>query len=191
MAAREQPERRLSHCFSAEPAMNSSKRVGLLLAVTFLSCGSAACQAQSNVEFGSPTELRTDSGRLSFGTIISADVVSWSAPDAQDLLIARLWDGVYLYPSNDLQTIGEPVRLCDQLGHVVLMVEPVDWDGDGREEAIGTDPDLCGQKTDCRLISRSSIQSIDWRSIRNLCGRRTLTTPGRLFTVRRIRRDPI
>ncbi|MBL8852170.1 MAG: hypothetical protein JNG89_21030 [Planctomycetaceae bacterium] len=76
---------------------------------------------------------------MSFGTIVSADVVSWSAPDAQDLLIARLWDGVYLYPSNDLETIGEPIRLCDQLGHAVLMVEPVDWDGDGQQEAIGTD----------------------------------------------------
>ena len=97
------------------------------------------CWAQSKIDFGPLTELRTDEGRLSFGTIVSADVVSWSAPNAQDLLIARLWDGVYLYPSKDLQTIGEPIRLCDQLGHVVLMVEPVDWDGDGREEAIGTD----------------------------------------------------
>ena len=33
---------------------------------------------------------------MSFGTIVSAAVVAWSAPDAQDLLIARLWDGVYL-----------------------------------------------------------------------------------------------
>lgn len=94
------------------------------------------CLAQPQVEFGPLTELRTDEGRLSFGTIVSADVVSWSAPDAQDLLIARLWDGVYLYPSQDLQTIGEPIRLCDQLGHVVLMIEPVDWDGDGQWEYI-------------------------------------------------------
>ena len=97
------------------------------------------CAAQTKFEFGPLTELRTDEGRLSFGTIVSADVVSWSSPNAQDLLIARLWDGVYLYPSKDLQTIGEPIRLCDQLGHTVLMVEPVDWDGDGRQEVIGTD----------------------------------------------------
>ena len=119
--------------------MNSLNRLLRLLAIVACLGDIAVCQAQSNVEFGSLTELRTDSGRLSFGTIVSADVVSWSAPDAQDLLIARLWDGVYLYPSKDLQTIGEPIRLCDQLGHVVLMIEPVDWDGDGREEAIGTD----------------------------------------------------
>ena len=119
--------------------MNSLRCVLRLLAILAYLAEIAVCHAQSNVEFGALTELRTDSGRLSLGTIVSADVVSWSAPDAQDLLIARLWDGVYLYPSKDLQTIGEPIRLCDQLGHVVLMVEPVDWDGDGREEAIGTD----------------------------------------------------
>jgi len=38
----------------------------------------------------------SNQGVVSFGTIVSADVVAWSAPDAQDLLIARLWDGVYL-----------------------------------------------------------------------------------------------
>ncbi len=108
-----------------------------LVAVVFSNCSWSF--AQPEFEFGPLTELRTNEGRMSFGTIVSVDVVSWSAPNAQDLLIARLWDGVYLYPSRDLQTIGEPIRLCDQLGHVVLMVEPVDWDGDGRQEAIGTD----------------------------------------------------
>lgn len=94
---------------------------------------------QTEITTGPLTNLRTDRGPMSFGTVVSADVVSWSAPDAKDLLIGRLWDGVYLYPSRDLETIGEPIRLCDQLGHAVLMVEPVDWDGDGRQEAIGTD----------------------------------------------------
>jgi hypothetical protein len=95
--------------------------------------------AQTEFAFGPLKNLRTDRGPMSFGTVVSADVVSWSASDAQDLLIARLWDGVYLYPSDDLETIGEPIRLCDQLGHAVLMVEPVDWNGDGLQEAIGTD----------------------------------------------------
>ena len=129
----------------------------------------AACLAQSKVEFGPLTELRTDAGRLSFGTIVSADVVAWSAPDAQDLLIARLWDGVYLYPSKELQNIGEPIRLCDQLGHIVLMVEPVDWDGDGLEEAIGTDRQgnisclrRVGKFPDLRLeIAQKPLQSTD------------------------------
>jgi len=67
----------------------------MIAIATIIHC-SAVCPAQSKVEFGPLTELRTNEGRMSFGTIISADVVAWSAPDAQDLLIARLWDGVYL-----------------------------------------------------------------------------------------------
>ena len=89
--------------------------------------------------FGPLTDLLTDDGPTSFGLILSADVVSWSAPDARDLLITRCWHGALLYPSKDLRTFGKPVQLCDQLGHVILMVEPADWDGDGRQEAIGTD----------------------------------------------------
>ncbi|MSR60813.1 MAG: hypothetical protein EXS05_24760 [Planctomycetaceae bacterium] len=112
--------------------------VGLLV-VTAIINGRGLCLAQPKVEFGSLTELRTDEGRISFGTIVSADVVAWSAPDAQDLLIARCWEGVFLYPSKDLQKFGEPIRLCDSLRHVILMIEPLDWDGDGRQEAMGTD----------------------------------------------------
>lgn len=125
--------------------------------------------AQQQFEFGPLLDLRTDAGRMSFGTIVSADVVSWSAPDAQDLLIARLWDGVYLYPSKDLQTIGDPIRLCDQLGHAVLMVETVDWDGDGVQEAVGTDRQgkiLClkrvGEFPDLRLEpAQDPLQTAD------------------------------
>lgn len=119
--------------------MEYRRRLNIPLLAVVLFLPSKFCHAQPKIEFGPLTDLRTADGRMSFGTIVSADVVSWSAPDAKDLLIARLWDGVYLYPSRDLVTIGEPIRLCDQLGHVVLMIEPVDWDGDGREEAIGTD----------------------------------------------------
>ncbi|MFN0052271.1 MAG: hypothetical protein ACKV0T_08765 [Planctomycetales bacterium] len=139
----------------------------MVIAAIMDCCG--ASFAQPRLEFGPLTELRTDDGRLSFGTIVSADVVSWSAPDAQDLLIARLWDGVYLYPSKDLQTIGEPIRLCDQLGHVVLMIEPVDWDGDGLEEAIGTDRQgnisclkRVGEFPDLRLeVAQTPLQTAD------------------------------
>ena len=46
--------------------------------------------------FGPLTDLLTDDGPMSFGMVVSADVVSWSTPDAQDLLIARCWQGVFL-----------------------------------------------------------------------------------------------
>ncbi|MFN8708316.1 MAG: hypothetical protein ACK50J_16690, partial [Planctomyces sp.] len=124
--------------------LNSGRFVYRVLAlsivlVLFVFVPASPCLAQLRIEFGPLTELLTDEGRMSFGTIVSVDVVSWSAPDARDLLIGRLWDGVYLYPSKDLVTIDAPIRLCDQLGHVVLMVEPFDWDGDGVEDAVGSD----------------------------------------------------
>ncbi|MDA0835611.1 MAG: hypothetical protein O3A29_20240 [Planctomycetota bacterium] len=97
------------------------------------------CAAQTAFEFGPLTDLLTDEGRMSFGTVVSADVVSWSAPEAKDLLIARLWVGAFLYPSNDLKSFDEPIRLCDQFGHAVLMVEPIDANGDGQPEVIGAD----------------------------------------------------
>jgi hypothetical protein len=111
----------------------------VLLAVFAVLVTGQVTPAQTEFTFGPLADLRTDRGPMSFGTVVSADVVSWSAPDAMDLLIGRLWDGIYLYPSKDLQTLGEPIKLCNQLGHAVLMVEPCDWDGDGKQEAIGTD----------------------------------------------------
>lgn len=125
--------------------------------------------AQTEFTFGPLADLRTDRGPMSFGTVVSADVVSWSAPDAMDLLIGRLWDGVYLYPSKDLQTLGEPIKLCDQLGHAVLMVEPCDWDGDGQQEAIGTDREgkilalkLVGKYPDLKLAAaQDPLRTVD------------------------------
>ncbi len=117
--------------------------VTTLLSLACLSSAASATgeggSAAAEFSFGPPTDLLTDDGPMSFGLIVSADVVSWSAPDAQDLLVARCWEGVFLYPSKDLRNFGEPIQLCDQLGHAILMVEPFDWDGDGRQEAIGTD----------------------------------------------------
>jgi hypothetical protein len=49
--------------------------------------------AQTEFAFGPLQHLLTNRGPMSFGTVVSADVVSWSRSDAQDLLIARLWDG--------------------------------------------------------------------------------------------------
>lgn len=114
-------------------------RWSVLALIIELGARVASCSAQPTFEFGPLHDLRADEGRQSFGTIVSLDVVSWSAPDARDLLIGRLWDGVYLYPSKDLETIGEPIKLCDQLGHVVLMVEPLPLADDGTQWVIGAD----------------------------------------------------
>ncbi|MEX0643576.1 MAG: hypothetical protein WD468_12800 [Pirellulales bacterium] len=72
--------------------------------------------------YGKPQTILTDEGPISFGMILSVEVVSWSAPDAKDLLISRCWDGIYLYPSRDLQEFGAPIRLCDTLRRGIIMV---------------------------------------------------------------------
>lgn len=63
---------------SKEP--RDMRRLTGLMVITALMTCSGICFAQPKVDFGPLTELRTDVGRLSFGTIVSADVVSWSAP---------------------------------------------------------------------------------------------------------------
>jgi hypothetical protein len=149
---------------------NIQQTIGACLIALTLSI---PCTAQTKFEFGPLTDLLTDEGRMSFGTIVSADVVAWSAPDAQDLLIARLWDGVYLYPSKDLKTIGDPIRLCDQLGHVALMVEPLGANGEGVQQVIGTDRQgkiflmkLVGDFPDLRRPCR-------WRALREAASKYT------------------
>ena len=73
--------------------MNSLSRVLRLLVILTCFGDIDFCPAQSKVESGSPTELRTDSGRRS-------DVVSWSASDAPDLMLAKYTPVVFPQPEN-------------------------------------------------------------------------------------------
>ena len=84
-------------------------------------------------------DILTDQGPMSFGLVLSVDVVSWSAPGAKDLLVSRCWEGVFLYPSMDLESFGDPIKLCDPFEHSCLAVEPADWNDDGIDEVIGAD----------------------------------------------------
>ena len=97
------------------------------------------CIAQPTVTYGPATHLLTDDGPISFGLIVSVDVVSWSSPTAQDLLVTACGFGTRLYPSTDLKTFGDPIQLCGSMGHTIPMTEAVDVDDDGQQEVIGTD----------------------------------------------------
>jgi hypothetical protein len=121
------------------------RRLTRVIALGLAGCASLArltppaAAAAVAVTYDAPVTIRADEGPLSFGTVLSLDVVSWSAPSARDLLISRLWDGVYLYPSQDLQGFGVPVKLCDSLGQEAFSVVPLDWNGDGIQEAFGVE----------------------------------------------------
>jgi hypothetical protein len=90
----------------------------------------AGAQGLPTVQFryGEPHTILTDEGPISFGMIVSVEVVSWSAPDAMDLLISRCWDGIYLYPSKDLKEIGVPIHVCTmrELGPGIHMARTAD-----------------------------------------------------------------
>ncbi|MEX0643575.1 MAG: hypothetical protein WD468_12795, partial [Pirellulales bacterium] len=111
----------------------------LIVAKEATSAATSQTSAPVRISYGEPQTILTDEGPISFGMILSVEVVSWSAPDAQDLLISRCWDGVYLYPSKDLKEIGPPVKLCDMLGHGIYMVRTADGFPDQPSTIIGAD----------------------------------------------------
>lgn len=114
-------------------------RASLLLVLLVLAYAALRGKAAPVVTYGEPQEILTDHGRQSFGNVLSVDVVAWSAPDAQDLLVGRCWQGLFLYPSRDLQHFGPPLQLCDMVGHNLLLGEPAEWAGKGKPGVIGSD----------------------------------------------------
>jgi hypothetical protein len=96
--------------------------------------------SMTQFDVGDPVRLRWDEGPVSFGLILSGAVVSWSAPEARDLLIGRCWEGIFLYPTQrfaDADFTEEPIRVFDKgLGDVYAV--PVDLSGDGVEDILAT-----------------------------------------------------
>ncbi len=90
---------------------------------------------------GSVTDLKWDNGPVSFGLLMDLGLVSMSGPSSQDLLISRIWNGLFLYPMKqfDEKLLREsPFQVC-KTG--VLMFQPVDWNKDGKPDLIGSDRD--------------------------------------------------
>lgn len=93
------------------------------------------------VQFGEQIPIRTERGPISFGLVVSGALVNWSDKQAKDLLLGRIWSGIYLYPTGQLQD-GElenaPKQVCK---HTVAptMGIPVDWNRDGEDDLIVSD----------------------------------------------------
>lgn len=92
-------------------------------------------------ELGKHTVLRSDSGPVAFGLVISGNRVSWSGHAANDLLVGRCWQGLTLYP--DLKVAheaysSEPVKLRPDIGMepYVALLHPVS--GGGRDLLLGS-----------------------------------------------------
>ncbi|MFH1009406.1 MAG: hypothetical protein V1800_18165 [Candidatus Latescibacterota bacterium] len=92
----------------------------------------------TQLKCGDPIPLRNTHGPISFGGVMHQQVVSWSAPDAMDLLVSQAWEGIYLYPSANLdaEELNRPrVKVCDPFAHAAHGF-PVDWNRDAKEELI-------------------------------------------------------
>ncbi len=98
----------------------------------------------SNMSYiiGDKEYLRNSEGDISFGWVLSGSIVSWSEPDAKDLLISRCWQGMYLYPTRNLQDIEfekDADHMTGTFGCVCLIHCPIDWNRDGMEDIIAAD----------------------------------------------------
>ena len=87
---------------------------------------------------GDPIPLRSTYGRISFGGTMHHQIVSWSAPNALDILTSQAWRGIYLYPSMDLspeELVRDPIKVCDPFA-TAAHAFAVDWNHDGADELI-------------------------------------------------------
>ena len=106
-----------------------------LLAAEEAKSPSAAAEPAS---LGQPVTLRWEHGPISFGSVLNGKIVSWSSPGAKDLLITRCWQGVYVYPSENLseEELGRgPVRVSGSPAPQTFGF-PVDWNKDGVEDIV-------------------------------------------------------
>ncbi|MDF2722125.1 MAG: hypothetical protein K0Q59_1800 [Paenibacillus sp.] len=93
------------------------------------------------MKFGEPIPIKTEYGPIAFGLAVAGSMVSWSSKQAKDLLISRIWSGIFLYPTARLQDseIDIPPKLVCKNKFVPTMGMPVDWNRDGEDDLIVSD----------------------------------------------------
>lgn len=93
------------------------------------------------MQFGEQIPIKTEYGPVAFGLVMTGSIVSWSAERAKDLLISRIWSGIYLYPTDRLQDneLDVPPKLVCKNKFVPTMGIPVDWNRDGEDDLIVSD----------------------------------------------------
>jgi hypothetical protein len=102
---------------------------------------------------GPATTLKWDHGPVSLGMVMSLDMAPAPGKPSQDLLISRIWDGIYSYPSQGAFSGESLLKQPYFMGSAgILLFQPVDWDKDGITDLIAADRDgflylLPGNKT--------------------------------------------
>jgi hypothetical protein len=93
------------------------------------------------MQFGEQIPIKTEYGPVAFGLVMTGSIVNWSAEKANDLLISRIWSGIYLYPTDRLQDSeldASPKLVCKNK-FVPTMGIPADWNKDGEDDLIVSD----------------------------------------------------
>ena len=98
-------------------------------------------ESEFDFNTGPPLGLKWDHGPVSIGMVMDIGFISGSAIDSSDLLISRIWSGLFRYRMAEFDEklfMQTPDKLCDAF---VLMFHPTEWTGDGISDLIAADRD--------------------------------------------------
>lgn len=113
----------------------------LVLSIRTFNLTAQSSISESKLQFksGPATELKWDYGPVSLGMVMGMGLVPLSEKGSQDLLISRIWQGLYVYPSgsfSEKDLLKQPY-MVGKAG--ILLFQPVDWDNDGIVDLIAAD----------------------------------------------------
>jgi len=120
--------------------------LNILLNSIFLVIHSLPVNPVSNADstlwkLGPVRELKWDNGPVSLGLVMDMSLVAISGKTSQDLLISRIWQGLYNYPAEFFsdKSLSQKSLFMGKAG--VLMFQPVDWNNDDIPDLIAADRD--------------------------------------------------
>ncbi len=97
---------------------------------------STSDQPKVYFKLGPVKELRWDYGPVSLGLVM--DMAPVSDKNSQDLMISRIWQGVYSYPSQGSFSKESLLKQPHFMGEAgILLFQPTDWNKDGIVDLIG------------------------------------------------------
>lgn len=94
------------------------------------------------IGLGEKRLLKSDYGPVAFGLVVSASLVSWSGKNTYDLLLYRLGNGYFLYPSenlDDVELAANPIKVSPPVKEFLpyeVVAMAADWNKDGFDDLI-------------------------------------------------------
>ena len=123
---------------------------------------------------GPATALKWDHGPVSLGMVMDMDMTPGPGKSSKYLLISRIWDGIYTYPSQGAFSGESLLKQPYFMGKAgILLFQPVDWNKDGIADLIAADRDgflylLPGNKTAAGIHYDKSNKAIMRDAVNNI-----------------------